>query len=530
MQEDSETLNLEQALGVIRRRVLLVAFCVLVVGGAALAYSKHQTKKYTTVASLAFSNNQLSQQVAGLQIVSSGNPVAQQASNIEHVRLGDMARKTAAALGGGLTEQQVSGDLSIGGQGESSVVSISATSASPVLAAKIANTYAREFVKEQTAANHAYFKAALALVSKQLQRFPAKQRTGPAALVLQNRAQSLGLLAELNYGNVQIAQQASVPTSASSPKTSRNTVLGALLGLILGLGLAFLLERLDRRIRRASELEELYRLPTLGVVPRSSALTRPALDKAGSPVALRAADAEAFRLIRAHLRYLGTNRNLHAILLASAELGDGSTTIARHLAAAAAQMGSRVLLLEADLRQPALERQLGLQAGPGLADVLIGAVTTREATRSIELSGSAAAGSEGRTLDVLTAGSMLPTNPAELIESRPMEALLGQVKAEYDLVIIDAPPLTTVSDAFPLLARVDGVAIVGRVGRSKREAAERLAQILTDSGARLLGIIANGAKGSHAGAVGSVQSHAEPVPVGGAENGVPEQFVPAAKA
>lgn len=529
MQEESQNLNLEQALDVLRRRVLLVALCVLVVGGAAYAYSKHQTKKYTTTASLAFSNNQLSQQVAGLQAVSSGNPVAQQASNIEHVRLGDMAKKTAKALGQGLTEQEVASDLSIGGAGESSVVSISATAASPVLAAEIANTYAREFVTEQTAANKAYFRSALSLVSKQLQGLSTKQRVGPDGLALQNRAQSLGLLSELNYGNVQVAQEASTPTAPSSPKTSRNAVLGALLGLVVGLALAFLLERLDRRIRRAGELEDMYRLPTLGVVPRNPALARPAYDKAGHPVFLKADDAEAFHLIRAHLRYLGVNRNLHAILLASAELGDGNTTIARHLATAAAQMGSRVLLLEADLRQPMLTYQLGLQPGPGLADVLIGGISMHEAIRSIELEMPAGARATGRTLDVLTAGSLLPPNPAELLESRPMEALLDQVKAQYDLVIVDAPPLTTASDAFPLLAKIDGVAIVGRVGRSRRDAAERLHHILEDSGAVLLGIITNGAAVSRAGSPEFPKSHAEPV-AGGSANGVPEQFVPAAKA
>lgn len=529
MQEESGNLNLEQALGVLRRRALFVVLCVLVVGGAAYAYSKHQTKKYTTTASLAFSNNQLSQQVAGLQAVSSGNPVAQQASNIEHVRLGDMGKKTAKKIGQGLTEQQVASDLSIGGAGESSVVSVSATATSPVLAAEIANVYAREFVKEQTAANKAYFKSALALVSKQLQALSAKQRTGPDGLDLQNRAQSLGLLSELNYGNVQIAQEASVPTSPSSPQTSRNALLGAILGLIVGLALAFLLERLDRRIRRAGELEDMYRLPTLGVVPRSSALSRPARDKAGHPVVLKANDAEPFRLIRAHLRYLGVNRNLHAILMASAELGDGNTTIARHLATAAAQMGSRVLLLEADLRQPKFTEQLGLQTGPGLADVLIGDLSMHDATQSIELGTAAGGSGEGRTLDVLSAGRMLPPNPAELLESRQMEALLEQAKAEYDLVIIDAPPLTTVSDAYPLLAKVDGVAIVGRVGRSRRDAAERLHLILDDSSAVLLGVITNCAKVSRAGSPEFPRSHAAPVS-NGSTNGVPEQFVPAAKA
>jgi Mrp family chromosome partitioning ATPase len=89
----------------------------------------------------------------------------------------------------------------------------------------------------------------------------------------------------------------------------------------------------------------------------------------------------------------------------------------------------------------------------------------------------------GRSLDVLVAGSSLPPNPGELIESRAMESLLEQAKAKYDLVVIDTPPLTAVSDAFPLLGKVDGVIIVGRVGRNRRAVAQRLHETLMGAGA-----------------------------------------------
>ena len=95
---------------------------------------------------------------------------------------------------------------------------------------------------------------------------------------------------------------------------------------------------------------------------------------------------------------------------------------------------------------------------------------------------------------MLAAGAVLPPNPGELLESRAMDAVLEQAKSTYDLVVIDTPPLTAVSDAFPLLTKVDGVVIVGRVGHSRRDAAEQLHQVLASSGAPLLGVIANGAK------------------------------------
>src|ERR1019366_10707114 len=110
-------------------------------------------------------------------------------------------------------------------------------------------------VTEQQNSNHAYYASALALVNKQLAALSAKERAGTAGLALQDRAQSLGTLAELRNGNVQVAQAATAPTGPSSPKVSRNTVLGAVLGLLLGLGIAFLLERFDRRIREPEDLQ-----------------------------------------------------------------------------------------------------------------------------------------------------------------------------------------------------------------------------------------------------------------------------------
>jgi receptor protein-tyrosine kinase len=100
----------------------------------------------------------------------------------------------------------------------------------------------------------------------------------------------------------------------------------------------------------------------------------------------------------------------------------------------------------------------------------------------------------GRTFDVLVAGAAIPPNPGELVESHAMEALLEQAKSAYDLVVVDTPPLTAVSDAFPLLGKVDGVVIVGRVGRNRRDVAERLHETLSGAGAPLLGVIANGFK------------------------------------
>ena len=502
MDTEETNLSIEQVLGVMRRRAPLILLCFVLAAGAAFGFSRHQTKEYTATASLVFNNNQLSQQAAGLQVINGSNQQAQQDTNLKLVQLGDMAATTAAKLGRGLTEKSVRADVSVSAQGESNIVNVAATATTPYLAADIANTYTQRFVTEQQNANHAYYAAALALVNKQLGALSPKQKVSTSGLALEGRAQSLGVLAELKNANVQIAQAATIPTSPSSPKVSRNTILGALLGLLLGVGLAFLLERLDRRIREPKDLEAVYGLPLLGVVPESSALSRSGHHNGNTGSALPSGEAEAFHLIRAHMRYFNVDRELRTLMVVSAAPGDGKTTIARHLASAAARMGSRVLLLETDLRRPTLAQQLDLPPRRGLSDVLIGAVSMTEGIQRVELTGPSQGGSRGHALDVLVAGATLPPNPGELIESRTMGTLLEQARAGYDLVVIDTPPLTAVSDAFPLLEKVDGVVIVGRVGRNRRDVAERLHETLTSAGAPLLGVIANGFKAGRLGAYG----------------------------
>jgi capsular exopolysaccharide synthesis family protein len=494
--ETQTNLSLERALDILRRRVPWIALCLVLVAGAAYIVSKRQTKKYTATAILVLSNNDLGQQIAGLSgAASSESQQSQQSTDVKLIQLGDVAATTGHRLG--LTSGQVSGALSVSAEGESNFIDVSAAASSPLLAAEIANTYSQQFVAEQQNRDHAYYASALRLINKQLAALSPKERAGGAGLALQGRAQSLGVLAALRDGSVRIAQAADIPSAPSSPRVTRNTLLGVVVGLLLGLGVAFLLERLDGRIREPEDLQTIYGVPLLGEVPKSAALSfiggrRAATRKRSSREALPAKEEEAFQLIRAHLRYFNIDRQLRTLLVVSPAAGEGKTTIARHLASAAARMGSVVLLLEADLRRPVLAEQLELRPGPGLADALIGELSVWSATQLVDLESEPVDGEPGRSLDVLPAGVPLPPNPARLIESHAMEAVLAETRSTYDLVVIDTPPLTVYSDAFPLLRKVDGVIIVGRAGRSRRDLAERLRETVTGVGAPLLGVIANG--------------------------------------
>ncbi len=475
--------GLEQALNVVRQHARLIATCFVLTLVVAFAYSEHEAKRYTATAALVFGSEAVNQQAAGLPAVDSSDDPAQQNTNLKLVELGGTATRTARTLGRGMTKQQVSESVSASAPGESNIVDVSATASSPALAARIATTYAEQFVSGQQQGSQDYYLSALRLVEGQLASIPASERTGQAAKVLDEREQSLRILAALP-GDVRVAQMASVPTSPSSPSVKRDTLIGGLLGLMLGLAWAFGLERFDLRVRQPKELEALYGLPLLGVVPED-AVVPPSSTRPGEPLASRPAAVEAFQLIRARLRYFNVDRELRTLLISSPSSGEGKTTVALNLARAAATTGSRVLLIEADMRRPTVAGRLGLRAGPGLCDLLTGAVSLERVTQSY-----IAENPKKVDLGVIVAGAKCPPSPSLLTESQAMETLLEHVHDEYDLVIVDTPELNSVTDAFPLLRKVDGVIIVGRAGSDRREAA-LLRETLQGTGARILGVIAN---------------------------------------
>jgi capsular exopolysaccharide synthesis family protein len=482
-----------------------VLLCAALVAAAAFGFSKLQTEKYTAAASLVFNDNRLGRQLAGLPLTATSGAQGQQASDLKLVRSAGAAAQTARALDHGLTAAKVRAALRITAPGAWNVVKVSATTSSRALAAAMANIYTAQFVKEQRRLSHASYAAAVKRANKQLRALSRARRFGSAGLALRVRAQSLGTLSRLGADNVQIAHAAAAPTSPSSPKVARNTILGALIGLLLGLGIAFWHVRRQRRIRNPQQLRHIYGIPLLGVVPESAALVRLAASRPAegtehnSTTLPRREEEEAFELIRGHLRYFKIDRELRTLLVVSAGRRDGSTTIARHLAATAARTGSVVLLVEADLQHPALAGQLSLRAEPGLSAALIGELSLWSATQLVDVGFPRCDGQVAQTpgrervLDVVAAGEPLPPNPGELMKSRAMAALLEEARSTYDLVVIDTPALAASADALSLLRQVDGVIVVGRMG-GRASSAERARAILARSRAPLLGVVANRAR------------------------------------
>lgn len=498
MQHDSNAsrgerdLDLIGTLRILRQRAPLIIMCAVLAAGAAFALSQAQTKQYTATAQILFRNAQLDQQAAGLQVVNQSNPQPQADTNLKLASLPKVAAETATALGHALTQKEVANAIAVAQETDTDLATVSATWTSPSFAAKLANTYAQRVIADRQRADATYYSGALEAVNLQFSSLTPAQQRGVEGADLKDRANSLQILSQLQSGEVQLEQAASAPTAPSSPKVMRNTVLGAILGLLVGLAAGFLLQRLDRRLREPSDLEDVYEVPLLGVVPESPALRQSQVwgDHASE---LPANEAEIFGLLRAHIRYFNVDRDLRTVVIVSAAPGDGKSTVARGLAIATATIGSRVLFLEADLRRPMAAKYFGIERAPGVAEVLVGQESVESAAQRVEF-----ATRNGTTigLDVLVAGGVLPPNPPQVMESQAMTALVEEARDRYDLVVIDTPPLVLLPDAFPLLRRADGVLIVSRLGENRRDVAARLRETLVSAEAPIVGVIANGYKQS----------------------------------
>ena len=484
-------MSLRQALYVLRRRAILIIALAIAAAVATYGLSQLPAKKYAATASVLFSQAPVGDQLAGIQTQNVPSQ-SQQDTNVALLGLGRTAAQTARMLG--LTQSEVVKSIAIQAVGDTNVVSVTATAGSPGRAARLANTYVTTFVSDQANQNRAQDVAALNVVTRQLARLgDVAARNSSVGIALQTRAQSLGLLIALANTGSEVAQSATVPRSPSSPRPIRNAMIATLVALMGGIALAYILEGIDVRIREVDDFGQAYDLPLLGVVPESSALATPGRVEG----TLTPAEPEAFQLILAYLKYFNVDRSLNTILMTSSAPGDGKTTVSCHLAGAAARLGLRVLLVDADARRPAVASQLGLRnVAVGLADVLIGSVGLAEAARSINVGGTGGELVEPKTFDVIPASLMVPPNPAELVGSHAMAELLEAARAAYDIVFIDTPPLTAVSDTFPLLRKVDGVIMIGRIGRDRRDAVARTRETLAGVGAPTLGVVVNAVKRS----------------------------------
>lgn len=269
---------------------------------------------------------------------------------------------------------------------------------------------------------------------------------------------------------------ADLPEAPSTPRPLLNLALGLAIGLLGGAAAAILRARLDRSVKDPDEAAELAGAPVIGVVLRDEALKQEHTIELNSS----SRSAEAYRHLQTNLQFLDVDSPPRVLMVSSAVPAEGKTTVAVNLALALADAGQRVVVLEADLRRPRVTSYLGLVGGVGLTNVLTGRAQVEEVQQPYE----------NGSLVVIGAGPSAP-NPAQLLASGTMAALLAKLRATYDYVILDASPLLPVADATGLAVLTDGVLLSVRHGSTTKDQLRQTRTTLERVGARIVGAVLN---------------------------------------
>ncbi|MBK9709331.1 MAG: polysaccharide biosynthesis tyrosine autokinase [Acidobacteria bacterium] len=323
---------------------------------------------------------------------------------------------------------------------------------------------------------------------------------------LQKTKQTELQLAE-QHNNLRIIELADMPSSPIGPQRFRTMLIGLLVSLIAGIGLAFFLEYLDNTVKSVEDVSRVAQLPTLAVIPSintvsaralagrknvkaevsglSAQLSPAAENEHGKLTKLVTLDqlssvVEAYRMLRTSVLLSAAGRPPKIILFTSGQPGEGKTTTAINTAISLSQLGSSVLLIDADLRRPTVHRVFKMNQSQGLSTYLSRQVDIEPLIHKLWVP----------NLSVLPCGP-IPPNPAELISSERMKEVLKLLSDKYDHILIDSPPLINVTDPVILSTMVDGVILVVQAGRSTRDIVRRARHELSSVGAKIFGVVLN---------------------------------------
>ncbi|WP_298744261.1 polysaccharide biosynthesis tyrosine autokinase [uncultured Microbacterium sp.] len=432
-------MNVQDYLRILRRNLVLVIAATLIGASAGVMVGLLTPTRYEATTSLYVSVP--SSAGASSAELAQGTTFARQA-----VATYEQVISTAVVLdpvirnlGLDETTSDLASRVSASANINSVIISVTAHDPRPDQAARIANAVAESFTDA---------------VATQLER-PSAGESSPVRVELLDAAQ--------------------VPLEPTAPNVRLSIALGALLGLAIGVAIAVLRTVLDTRVRTVADVEDATGAPTLGGIALD-----PDAKKHPLVVATSARDprAETYRSLRTNLGFFTEEGITPAYVITSAGPGEGKSTTAANLAITFAEAGSRVVLVDGDLRRPRVADYFGIEGGVGLTDVLVGRA---EVADVVQHWGRAA-------LFLLPAGT-IPPNPAELLGSPAMTELMAALKTAFDVIIVDAPPVLLVTDAAVISRATDGVLLVAAAAATTRPRLASAVQSITSVGSKVLGTV-----------------------------------------
>ncbi|HEY9210542.1 MAG TPA: polysaccharide biosynthesis tyrosine autokinase [Methylotenera sp.] len=295
---------------------------------------------------------------------------------------------------------------------------------------------------------------------------------------LLQRLKEVSVAGGVGTNNISVVDKAQVPTTMFKPVLKLNLAIAIILGLVGGIGLALFFEYLDDTFKQASDVERLLGIPVLGLIPESAELNNNMNVVQLMVDEGRSALAEAYRSVRTALQFATAHGAPKLMGVTSTNMGEGKSTSALSIAIQFAQSGHRVLLIDADLRNPSLHRVLGADNTQGLTNCLAGKLQPFEVTLNTTVN----------NLFAITTGP-LPPNPAELLSSKKMQMLLELAAERFDHIIIDSPPILGLADALVVANLVEGMLLVVEAGKTRRAAAQASIKRLLSVRAKPLGCL-----------------------------------------
>lgn len=494
-----------------RKWIIIQSFAVVVV--VALVASFMQKPVYEASTTLLVREKSLSSTLFG-QILPelSGQAERTLQTQVDLIKLEPVAEAAVKSLGLSISADALLKKTEVEARPQSNLLIIKVRDGDPAMAQKIANQLATEYIKwnqgivaqdvvaardevqsklketEDNLVKIAKKVGAAGGTAKISQELSAQWAMSTSLYtMLAEKYEQLRILSATSGGGSVLAAPAKLPQSPVSPRPMRNGILGGLVGLVLGLGSALLLEYVDNTFKAKEDVEEYLREPVLGVIPSYKAASSKlpyervaVLDKASFA-------GEWFKVLRANLHYLNADREQKTFVITSPGPEEGKTTLTANLAAAYAAAGKKTRVMCCDLRRPVLHEAFHASRVHGLTNVLCDGAALASVMQLDPATG----------VEVIASGP-IPPDPGELLASHRMTEVMKEAVQDVDVLLVDTPPVTGMSDTLELASKVDGVICAVYAGKTSRESARRTVEALKRVEANVLGVVLMGAKMSRA--------------------------------
>jgi capsular exopolysaccharide synthesis family protein len=488
-------LNLMEYVYLLWRWVWLIVIVGILAGGVAFYFTNRTPATFQTSTLLFISAPNVTSSSGGMFLTySMTTTYSQMLTNLP------VLQGVVDKMGLKMDPQRLRGMITVSEVRDSQLISVTVRGADPDFVIEVANTLSSAFTERMGEIQSQRYNASKEALNTQIEdmrqqidlaALEVSQTTNPAqkqeaeTRLTQYRQIYASLVSSFEQVRIAEAQSSTniVVTEPAryaiqtGPRTARSTLIAIAVGMMLAIGVIFAINFLDDTLRSPDEIRTKFGLPVLGVIAKH-AVAEGHLITQDQP---RSPTTESFRNLRTNIKYTGVDVALRRIIVTSPTPADGKTTIISNLAVVFAQGERNVVLIDADLRRPQLHHRFGLENKFGLSDLFVRPIDEMKAAlQSTPVPG----------LKLITSGE-IPPNPADLLSSNKMIEILECLSDESDLILIDTPPVLSVTDASSLVSVVDGVILVAKPGSTKLAAFQQAVDQLRAVNARILGVVLN---------------------------------------